>query len=86
MSDPTTVNVVRKVLSPFEFADGTIIPANNWIVVPQQARMHDAALYKDPLTFNGFRFVNPKEPADPAARFSNASVDFTFWGGTKSAW
>ena len=78
--------MIRKVLSPFRFADGTVIPANNWIVVPQQARMQDRNLYEDPFTFNGFRFVNRGQKPDPSTHFSGSSIDFTLWGGGKTVW
>jgi cytochrome P450 len=47
----------RKIMSPFTFSDGTHVPANNWVVVPQQAMMKDANNYSEPHKFNGFRFV-----------------------------
>lgn len=76
----------RKVLSPFQFADGTTIAADNWIAVPQQALMQDEAHYTDPLAFNGFRFISPVDNQDPSARFSSPSFNFPIWGGPKTAW
>ena len=82
--DHSLVSMPRKVLSPFKFADGTIIAVNNWIAVPQQALMQDEAHYEDPLTFNNFRFVNSVDRQDPSARFSSPSLKFPIWGGTQN--
>jgi cytochrome P450 len=76
----------RKVIAPFTFADGTNVPLKNWICIPQQALMRDAAHYDDPTTFNGFRFINSAGTVDPASRFSTPSFSFPFWGGTKRPW
>jgi hypothetical protein len=74
------------VLSPFTFADGTVISTDNWIVVPQQALMQGKIHYQDPYTFNGFGFVDSEGKMDPSAQFSSASFDFTFWGAPKKPW
>ena len=76
----------RKVLSPFKFTDGTTVPINSWLAVPQQAMMEDDAHYENPLMFNGFRFVDSAGKQDPSARFSSPSPNFTVWGGPKTAW
>ena len=76
----------RKVLAPFEFADGTTVPSNNWIVVPQEALMQDKAHYDDPQTFNGFRFVDSTGRMDSSGRFSSPSLTYPLWGGPKTAW
>ena len=85
-NEDNLVNMIRKVVFPFEFADGTVIPANNWIAVPQHARMQDENVYENPTTFNGSRFLNSEGKTDPSDRFSYPSVDFTLWGGGKNAW
>jgi len=81
------VTMPRKVLnSPFTFVDGTVVPKNNWICVPQQAIMQDEANYQDPATFNGFRFVKADVPGATASKFSTPSFDFPFWGSIKRPW
>lgn len=55
---PIDLPLVTQLLSPFKFADGTVISVNNWLLVPSQAIMEDEAYHKDPSTFNSFRFVN----------------------------
>lgn len=85
--NPTVVlTMPRKVLHPFHFADGAVVPANNWLCIPQHAIMLDQKYYDDPSRFNGFRFVRPESvnATDYQAvktNFSTPSFDFPFWGG-----
>lgn len=78
----------RKVMYPFHFADGTVVPANNWLCIPQQAIMQDREYYDDPSTFNGFRFMRQENGDDQTGRtqFSTPSFDFPFWGHTTRPW
>ncbi|KAL8980436.1 MAG: hypothetical protein Q9205_004477 [Flavoplaca limonia] len=73
----------RKVLWPFKFADGTVVPKDNWIVVPSQALMQDKQYYSEPERFDGFRFTRPNGKPLSASYFSTPSFEFPFWGGTK---
>ena len=74
-------------MTPFTFSDGTHVPANNWIVVPQQAQMKDPANYPEPEKFDGFRFVKySQEGASSESRLSHPSWRFPFWGSVKQAW
>ncbi|KAL9608747.1 MAG: hypothetical protein Q9167_006419 [Letrouitia subvulpina] len=79
----------RKVLYPFRFSEGSVVPADNWLVVPSHAIMQNQDFYNDPSTFDGFRFVNKEEMhnGDTASgnsnRFSTPSFDFPFWGSVK---
>ena len=77
----------RKVIAPYTFSDGTYVPANNWIVVPQQVQMRDPANYADPETFDCFRFVKQgKGGTSSESRLSHPSWRFPFWGSVKQAW
>lgn len=78
--------MARKVLSPFKFANGAVVAANNWIAVPQQAMMQDERNYSNPSSFDGFRFVDPEGLSNESNRFSSASYTFTLWGGPKNPW
>ena len=74
-------------MTPFTFSNGTHIPANNWVVVPQQRMMKDPANYPNPDTFEGFRFVRQgDETAASESRLSHPSWRFPFWGSVKQAW
>lgn len=78
----------HKVLSPFTFSDGTHVPAGNWLCIPQREIMQDASYYEDPLSFQGFRFVDRTSRAGPIpeSRLSHPSWTFPFWGTVKQAW
>ncbi|KAL9059674.1 MAG: hypothetical protein Q9206_001377 [Seirophora lacunosa] len=81
-----SIGVPRKTLSPFTSSDGTHVPANNWIVVPQQRMMKDPTLYRDPETFDGFRFVMRGDDSTASeSRLSHPSWRFPFWGSVKQA-
>ena len=74
-------------MAPFTFSDGTHVPANNWIVVPQQVQMKDPANYPEPEKFDGFRFVtHDLEGVASESRLSHPSWRFPFWGSVKQAW
>ncbi|KAL8771386.1 MAG: hypothetical protein Q9203_004991 [Teloschistes exilis] len=81
----------RKVMTPFTFSDGTHVPVNNWIVVPQQCMMKDPEHYPRPETFDGFRFVQPRGGGEEGgvagseSRLSHPSWRFPFWGSVKQA-
>ncbi|KAM0803173.1 cytochrome P450, partial [Usnea florida] len=85
--NPTVIlTMPRKVMYPFHFTDGTVVPTNNWLCIPQQAIMQDEGYYNDPSTFKGFRFVRQENEIDTGAhakksQFSTPSFDFPFWGG-----
>lgn len=79
--------MLKKVMTPFTFSDGTHVPADNWIVVPQQVQMKDSANYADPEPFNGYRFVKSGlEDTASDSRLSHPSWRFPFWGSVKQAW
>ncbi|KAL8716976.1 MAG: hypothetical protein Q9225_005737 [Loekoesia sp. 1 TL-2023] len=92
--NPTVVlTMPRKVLHPFRFSDGPVVPADNWLVVPSHAIMQNPDYYDDPSTFDGFRFVakdktriNGEVPDNNKNRFSTPSFDFPFWGSVRRPW
>ncbi|ESZ90117.1 putative cytochrome P450 [Sclerotinia borealis F-4128] len=77
----------RKVLSPFTFTDGTHVPAQNYIRVPQQALMLDPKYDPNPAEFDGFRFVQVRDNLAPESytRLSHPSYIFPFWGSVAHA-
>ncbi|KAL9092031.1 MAG: hypothetical protein Q9159_001029 [Coniocarpon cinnabarinum] len=79
------VTMDRKVMQPFTFSDGTHVPAGNVICVPEYSIMHDPANYRDPLAFDGFRFVDKSSTSAPTSRsrFSHPSATFPFWGSPR---
>ena len=74
-------------MSSYTFADGTHVPAGNWISIPQRALMSDPALYPEPKDFNPFRFVTYRNGvAESASRFTHPSWSFPYWGSVRRAW
>lgn len=81
----------------YTFRDGSSINKGDWACVPQRAMMQDSSRYRDPQTFDGFRFARAnaqlrqcKQSADvPDQKESNltdASPDWPIWGFGNTAW
>jgi hypothetical protein len=82
---PLVLALPRKVMSGFTFDDGTHVPKDNWICVPQTPQMTLPEIITDPETFDGFRFVN-KDENTSNSRFSDMGREFPFWGNPKTGW
>jgi cytochrome P450 len=90
--NPTdSISIRRKVLLPFTFDDGTRLSRDDVACVPLQPILQNPEFYKDPLTFNPYRFVN--EPVEKNkngtvksnAKFTDADMAFPIWGLGKRA-
>ncbi|KAI4207763.1 MAG: hypothetical protein LQ348_000459 [Seirophora lacunosa] len=92
--NPTIIlTMPRKVMYPFRFSDGTVVPKDNWLCIPQQAIMEDQQYYDDPSAFNGFRFVRQDEDGRATASdagkgrlFTTPTFEFPLWGPVRRAW
>lgn len=75
-------------MKAYTFSDGTHVPADNYICVPQQALMLDPDYYHNPNEFDGFRFVNFEDTSAPESytRLSHPSHTFPFWGSVAHPW
>ena len=82
------VGSIRKVLSPFTFADGVHVPPGNMISIYHQGVMRNAANYANPENFDGFRFAKTHNDGSTksASRLTNPSSDFSFFGSPRQAW
>lgn len=87
------VTMPRKVMYPFRFSDGTVVPKDNWLCIPQQAIMEDQQYYDDPSAFNGFRFVRQDDDGRATASdagkdrlFTTPTFEFPLWGPVRRAW
>jgi hypothetical protein len=49
----------RKVTSPINLSDGTVLPRGATISMPGGLMARDSTYYSDPETFDGFRFFRP---------------------------
>lgn len=57
--DRQIVTAARTIMNePFRFHDGLTLPVGSSIAFPIGAIQKDAEFFSDPLTFNGFRFVD----------------------------
>jgi hypothetical protein len=78
-------------LSPFTFSDGFTVAVGDWICIPQQAMMHNPKLYRDPATFDAFRFIakgsdKPDTHNKNTSHFTDASLEWLMWGSGKTVW
>lgn len=83
----------RKVLYPFRFSDGGVVPKDNWLVMPSHAIMQNQDYYDNPSDFEGFRFAQKAkalrgegDTEGGKSLFSSPSFDFPFWGNVKRPW
>ncbi|KAL7955519.1 cytochrome P450 [Trichoderma compactum] len=81
----------RKSLVPYTFQDGSSLNEGDWACVPQRAMMQDSTRYRDPHTFDGFRFAldnaqlqQKKQPVNmpdqKESKFTDATLDWPIWG------
>ncbi|KAL5946974.1 hypothetical protein ACKVV1_000047 [Pyricularia oryzae] len=65
--NPNLMITPRKILKPIEFRDGTRIPAGVNVCVAGYAALQDGDFYKDPATFDPYRFLKLRtgETEDP---------------------
>ncbi|KAF8639979.1 hypothetical protein AX17_001225 [Amanita inopinata Kibby_2008] len=70
--------MVRKVVRDFTFSDGTVVPAGNMLAVPLYAIHRDAENYRDPGTFDGFRFANMREQEGEGVKHQMVSLDLDY--------
>ncbi|EDO00298.1 hypothetical protein SS1G_14168 [Sclerotinia sclerotiorum 1980 UF-70] len=87
MNPLDALSIQRKVMKPFTFSSGQIIPKGNIIAVPQDALMKSPRYYNDPETFDGFRFVLPEDRGreEPRMKYTDVNTGFPFWGASKKA-
>ncbi|KAI4276196.1 MAG: hypothetical protein LQ337_002663 [Flavoplaca oasis] len=77
------VSVPRKVMSRYTSPEGVIVPAGNWIAVPQLPLMRDAGIWPNGGAFDGFRFVQRDDQS--ISRLTHPSLEFPFWGSIRHA-
>ena len=72
-------------MSHYTFPSGIIVPAGNWIAIPQPPLMGDPDIWSGGGDFSGFRFVDG-DACRSSSRFTHPSLDFPFWGSIRHAW
>ncbi|KAF3071576.1 Cytochrome P450 monooxygenase paxP [Trichoderma lentiforme] len=81
----------RKALIPYTFQDGSSLNKGDWACIPQRAMMQDSTRYRDPQTFDGFRFAHYNArhqqhkqsidiPGQKESKFTDATLDWPIWG------
>jgi cytochrome P450 len=81
-----SISLRRKAMQPFTFKDGTHIPAEDWVCVPQRPLLRDPAIYSAPDVFNPYRFMSRNTENQKSSKFTDLSPDFPIWGLGKQAW
>lgn len=82
----------RLIRSDYTLHDGVTIPAGTIIGIPSHAIMQDPVFFNDPSTFDGFRFVPPKDqkvdlaaPRQKVPNFVTTNESNLAWGYGKHA-
>ncbi|KAL8818902.1 MAG: hypothetical protein Q9223_002562 [Gallowayella weberi] len=70
------LSVPRKAMSDYTFPSGIIVPAGNWIAIPQLPLMRDPEIWPGGGAFDGFRFVddNGRSSSRPARFYVSVIV------------
>jgi hypothetical protein len=90
----------RLAVKDFEFSDGTVIPAGNFVAVAVSAVHEDVHRYEQPETFDGFRFASAfsdeeasslesaetKTDSRPPRCLTGPSPDYLTFGGGRHLW
>ena len=80
------LNIRRKALQDYTFADGSLhVPAGATVCVSSYNASHNAAIYPDPETFDGRRFVDGNHN-DSTHRYYDVSENYLPWGYGSLAW
>ncbi|KAL6803841.1 cytochrome P450 [Trichoderma sp. SZMC 28012] len=90
-SNSDAITCRRKALLSYTFQDGSSIKKGDWACIPQRAMMQDGTRYRDPQTFDGFRFAHDNAqhqqhkqsteiPGQKESKFTDATLDWPIWG------
>lgn len=83
LNPPDALVVQRKVKKPITLPSGGYIPVDNLVAVPQQALARNPAVFPDPETFNGRRFLPKSDYArdnEAVTKFTDVKYSYMFWG------
>ncbi|KAG6840059.1 hypothetical protein C0991_009289 [Blastosporella zonata] len=70
----------RVVRQPFTFSDGTVIPAGSTVAIAGYPAHMNETSYKDPHTFQPFRFVEKREQTGRKFDMVSTHTDFLAFG------
>ena len=81
------VDLTRKTMMDYTFADGTFIPKCTLIGIGINAVHFDNSVYENARVFEPFRFVTDKVNVEGAKhRFVTTGADYLTFGHGKHAW
>ncbi|CAA7260277.1 unnamed protein product [Cyclocybe aegerita] len=77
----------RKVLRDFTFSNGVVVPAGTHLAVAVRSMHFDEALYENPDTFDGFRFMSMGQEGGDTSKHSIAALglDYVVFGNGRHA-
>ncbi|OAL53550.1 cytochrome P450 [Pyrenochaeta sp. DS3sAY3a] len=88
----------RQALKPFTLSDGTHVAVGDWACTPVRALMQSGTFYPQPLSFSGFRFVDPaaleavekqdmagKAMQDEPSKLTDVGSTYHVWGTGRMA-
>ncbi|EKM60640.1 uncharacterized protein PHACADRAFT_246674 [Phanerochaete carnosa HHB-10118-sp] len=73
-----SVTMVRRAMKDFMFSDGTVIPEGTFVGVAVLPMQHDPEYYKDPDTFNPWRFSDMREKEGDSGRHLMVSTGIEY--------
>ena len=76
----------RRVLKPFTFSDGTLVPAGTRIAIAAHSTHLDEAIYPEAKTFQGFRFAKMMDNKGQSSQMVTASQDYLPFGVGRHMW
>ncbi|KKO98194.1 cycloheximide-inducible-1 [Trichoderma harzianum] len=90
-SNSDAITCRRKALVSYTFQDGSSIKKGDWACIPQRAMMQNGTRYRDPQTFDGFRFAHDNAqhqqheqstelPGQKESKFTDATPEWPIWG------
>ena len=81
-----SVNLPRKAMRDYTFADGTFIPKGTLVGIGVNAVHFDDRLYKNARVFDPFRFVDTMDKHGAEHRFVSTGINYLAFGHGKHAW
>lgn len=83
----STAAMQRNARQPFTFSDGTVIPKGAKVASPSLIMHRDPMAYKDPETFDGFRFVKIRDGVPELVKsMVSGGTDFHTFGHGRHPW
>ena len=71
------MTLTRKVRETFQLSDGTVVPRGTYVTVAKASIQHDKAYFKDPDTFDPWRFAKASESRESGLREKEDELVYT---------